>query len=136
MEGSMHFNPNTGAVAAVALLLAVLTAPGPAAADETIPKLDIEPSCHFQAAMQSDKQVGFERCMEQEQSAKVQLEKTWAQYDLEDRAQCLDMTNELGGDSASYVEVLECVVMSADARKFEKSFPADKDVMVGQGQGR
>ena len=36
---------------------------------------------------------------------------------------------------ASYVEVLECVVMSSDARKFEKSFPADKDVMVGQGRG-
>jgi hypothetical protein len=131
----MNFHPGRRALVATTLLLAAFVTAQPAAADETIPKLNIEPSCHVQAAMQSDKQVGFERCMEQEQTAKVRLEQTWAQYDLEDRAQCLDITNELGGDSASYVEVLECVVMSSDARKFEKSFPANEDVMVGQGRG-
>jgi hypothetical protein len=143
MEGLMrshlmnkrHTDVNaSGALVALLLLLITLGAPAAAAADEHIPKLNIEPSCRYQAAMQSDKKVGFEKCMEQEQSAKVELEKNWSKFALEDRAHCLDMTNELGGTNASYVEVLECAIMSRDARAFEKKTPSDMDISIGQRQ--
>jgi Zn-dependent oligopeptidase len=131
-----HPKPSGHVLTAIALLLIVGATPRMAAADEKVPRLNVEPSCRFQASMQSDKQVGYEKCMEQEDGAKAQLEKTWAQYTLEDRAHCLDMTNELGGNTASYVEVLECVTLTKDARAYEKKFPSDMDISIGQGQGR
>jgi hypothetical protein len=124
------------AVTALGLLLAA-AAPGTASAEA--PTLNVEPSCRFQAAMQPppDRQTGFQRCMEQEDSAKAELDKSWAKLDLEDRAQCLDMTNELGGKTASYVEVLECAVLMRDARamdKKDKEFQTNTDISVGLGQ--
>jgi len=129
-----HVKP--AGIIAFALLLSAFAIPGTAAAEERVPTLNIEPSCRFQASMQSDKQVGFQRCMEQEQSAKAELEKKWSAFALEDRAHCLDMANELGGKTASYVEVLECATMLRDARVFEKKFPSDMDVSIGQGSGK
>src|SRR5262249_10847622 len=122
------------ALAGLALLLAA-AAPGTASADQA-PKLNVEPSCRFQAAMQPppDRQGGFQRCMEQEDSAKAELDKSWAKFDLEDRAQCLDMTKELGGKTESYVEVLECATLMRDARamdKKDKEFQTNTDITVG-----
>jgi hypothetical protein len=133
----MHRNPNTRyayAMAAIAACLIGVTAPRTAAANDKVPNLNIEPSCRYQSRMSTDAKVGYERCMDQEQNAKVQLEKNWAQYAPQDRSHCLDMTNELGGSTASYVEVLECVIMTRDARAFEKKFPSDMDVSIGQGK--
>jgi hypothetical protein len=126
-----------GALVSLALLFAAVALPRIAMAE--VPTLDVEPSCRFQAAMQPppDRQMGFDRCMDQEKSAKTELEKSWAKFNLEDRAQCLDMTNELGGKNASYVEVLECATMLRDARvmdKKDKEFQTNTDITVGQGQ--
>ena len=138
----MNFDPsrrsNGAAWAGLALLLAAVTIPRTARADQ-VPTLDVEPSCRFQASMQvpPDRQMGFKQCMDQEKSARAELEKSWSKFNLEDRAQCLDLTNELGGKSASYVEVLECSIMMRDARvmdKKDKEFQTNTDITVGQGQ--
>ena len=137
MNYSMSYRRTHGCALAGLVLLLAATAPRTASAEA--PTLNVEPSCRFQAAMQPppDRQTGFQRCMEQEDSAKAELDKSWAKFDLEDRAQCLDMTKELGGKTESYVEVLECATLMRDARamdKKDKEFQTNTNITVGRGQ--
>jgi len=137
MNYSTSYRRTHGCALAGLVLLLAATAPRTASAEA--PTLNVEPSCRFQAAMQPppDRQTGFQRCMEQEDSAKAELDKSWAKFDLEDRAQCLDMTKELGGKTESYVEVLTCAVMMRDARamdKKDKEFQTNTNITVGRGQ--
>jgi hypothetical protein len=107
----------------LSLFAAVFAGPAAIAADQ-IPVLNIQPSCTFQSSLQSDRQQGLKSCLEQEQSARAQLEKTWSQFASQDRERCLDMTKEMGGTTASYVEVLECLTMARDAHAYEKKNPS------------
>jgi hypothetical protein len=117
--------------AVIALPLLLLYSSAPALAQDSLPVLNIEPACRAYSASQPDPQRGFTLCMEQEQNARTKLEKDWPQFASQDRQRCLGMTNELGGKTASYVEVLECVVIARDARAFEQKTPSDLNVSGG-----
>ena len=85
--------------------------------------------------LQSDKPVGFRDAWSRSRAPRPSWKRSG--WHLRSKiAHCLDMANELGGKTASYVEVLECATMLRDARAFEKKFPSDMDVSIGQGSGK
>jgi hypothetical protein len=80
-------------------------------ADE-VPKLDVVSSCAAEAAVAPE---GKRQCLSDEQAARETLVKRWEQFGAPDKRQCSEMAT-LGG-TASYVELLTCLEMAADARK-------------------
>jgi hypothetical protein len=101
----------------VSPLLAILAAQVVLAADERVPILNIEPGCRFAASIGGDRQT-FKTCMDDEQSARAELEKGWSAYAHNDRERCVAETRS--GANQSYVEVLECIVIARDAREMDK----------------
>jgi hypothetical protein len=80
---------------------------------DNVPKLDVAPSCRMESAAV---QTGVQGCMKDEQDAHEQLVKEWVQFQGADKNTCVGLT-ETGG-SSSYVELLTCLEMLSDARKY------------------
>src|SRR5262245_46042843 len=102
-------------IATAALLLGLPTA---AAFADSPPKLDVTASCT--AAPRGALSVGREResCPSDERAAQDTLTKGWSDFDAADKVQCIG--NVRTGGPASYVELLSCLEVMRDAKKFRE----------------
>jgi hypothetical protein len=89
-------------------------------AAEGPPKLNAEPSCRAAADSAAMGSLGggnvrdLASCMRDENEARDQLGKEWAQFSPDDQQRCTSETR-MGG-SPSYVELLVCLEMIRDAK--------------------
>ena len=86
-----------------------------------VPSLNVEPGCRAAAKMGNNVDRSLRQCMADENEARAQLEKEWAQFSVALRERCVATTRS-GGDP-SYVEVLVCLQMGRDAAKMERESP-------------
>jgi len=84
----------------------------PAHAD-TMPNLDIDPSCRA-AASRSTSTNYLEVCRATEQKARDELVQLWPRLTSADKSECLPLVR-LGG-KPTYTELLTCLEMSHDVR--------------------
>lgn len=93
------------------------------------PALNVNPSCeaaaHSGITLKRDKQS----CLNEEFSARDELNRQWTQYPAGDRGRCTQSTAT--GGVPSYVELLTCLEMA----KLARDLPDDelKESTVGQG---
>ena len=101
----------------------LLAVPHPAAAQERVPDYNVKPECQFTQSIipspESEKQ-----CLREEQAARVKLEQNWSSYPSGDRAECVGESST--GGSPSYVDLLTCLEMTADARAMQRKARATK----------
>ena len=107
----------------VPLSTLALTAVLLVAGSDSVPKLDINPSCRDAATLGEDINTTFDQCMNDEHDALAQLQKEWNQFSLSDRQSCTAEQADIVGLSSlsSYVELLECLVLARDAASSEKT---------------
>jgi hypothetical protein len=88
------------------------------------PKLDMEYACHA-----SEKAVSavisvttdiYQSCLDDENDARVQLDKSWATFLASDKARCIHPKEYLPG----YVEWLTCLEMNMAVREMRRGRPA------------
>jgi hypothetical protein len=96
------------------LPMLVAAAPLVLVADNSVPKLNYEPSCKAAVTAAALPGRDEESCKRDEETARATLEKIWNQFAAADRQRCVSLTS-LGG-APSYVELLTCVEMSRDAK--------------------
>ena len=93
----------------------------PAAAEVRIPTLDVEKTCKSASALAVG-QVASDKCIEQENAAKTELQKSWSTFAAGDRERCSQLAH-VGGPS--YIELLTCVQMARDARNLEDKYKTE-----------
>jgi hypothetical protein len=105
------------AVSVVAVLAVASTA---VAKDGGLPKLNIEYACHASeqavSAVVSVTSDIFQSCLDGENDARNQLDKTWANFQASDKARCIHPKEFL----PSYVEWLTCLEMTRDVKQMRK----------------
>jgi hypothetical protein len=84
-------------------------------AANTVPKLNIEPSCKTAGVEGMALGRTTQSCINDENGARDQLVKDWSTFSAADKSHCLSMVST--GGSPSYVELLSCLEMSRDAKK-------------------
>jgi hypothetical protein len=90
------------------------------AAAESVPSLNVEPSCRAAADSAAMGSVAggnvrdLASCMRDENEARDQLAKEWSQFPPNERERCTSETKT--GGSPSYVELLVCLEMIRDAK--------------------
>ncbi|WP_128089427.1 hypothetical protein [Bradyrhizobium viridifuturi] len=82
----------------------------PTAAANAMPKFDIVRECKSE----SGPDVSLERCTQDEEQARSQLQPLWTQFAAADRLTCTRAT--IADGSGSYVELLICLEMARDAK--------------------
>jgi hypothetical protein len=102
----------------------VLLAPAQSvAAQDSVPNYNVKPECQFTQSIipspESEKQ-----CLREEQAARVKLEQNWSSYPSGDRTECVGESST--GGSPSYVDLLTCLEMTADARALQRKARATK----------
>lgn len=100
-----------GAATLLLLPLVIIAAPSVCAADD-LPSFNVNASCTAQAAVAPERKA---KCLSEEQNARSVLERQWQTFGAADKRVCTE-TATIGGGS-SYVELLTCLQMAADARK-------------------
>jgi hypothetical protein len=94
-----------------------------AAAQDSVPNYNVKPECVFTQSIipspESEKQ-----CLREEQAARVKLEQNWSSYPSGDRTECVGESST--GGSPSYVDLLTCLEMTADARALQRKARATK----------
>ena len=109
------------AISVVAVLDVASTA---VAKDGRLPKLNIEYACHASeqavSAVVSVTTDIFKSCLNDENDARIQLDKTWANFPASDKARCVHPKEFL----PSYVEWLTCLEMTRDVKELRKGKPA------------
>jgi hypothetical protein len=97
--------PSTLVSAAVAWFIAVADAP---------PKFDAAPGCKAAAAINRSLDLSvsqdYESCMNDEDSARTELVQNWSTYPADAKTRCVGQT--VDGGTPSYVEVVECIVVT------------------------
>lgn len=93
----------------------LLLLPLAVAVSDTVPRYNIEPTCKGGLGSPGLNER-YSVCMSEEQNARTKLEANWARYPAGDRTQCA-RTSGMG--SGSYVELLTCLEMDADARQLK-----------------
>ena len=78
-----------------------------------VPSFKVEQGCR-EVSSGPDKITTFDKCMEEEQSARDDLAMNWGMFVASDRRVCLTETTSDG--TPSYVELLECLNMARDTR--------------------
>jgi hypothetical protein len=105
------------AISVVAVLAVASTA---VAKDGGVPKLNIEYACHASeqavAAVVSVTTDIYKSCLDDENDARNQLDKTWANVPVSDKARCIHPKEFL----PSYVEWLTCLEMTRDVKQMRK----------------
>lgn len=92
------------------------------------PKFDIARGCKVDSASAFDPKAGMDatikRCMDDEQTAKDQLETQWSGFMNSDRVMCTDVAvgnkADDGSMPPSYVELLACIQDQQTVRKLPK----------------
>ncbi len=102
----------------------IATLVGAASAD-TLPKLNVSPSCD--AAARGAIVIGRDKeaCLGDEHTAQDTLQKNWNTYNAADKVQCLG--NVRTGGPASYVELLSCLEIMRDAKSIRETDGLDAD---------
>jgi len=85
------------------------------AASSGVPTFDIGPSCHAAAAEETMVSDRMQACVSSEQDAHDQLVKRWTTFQSADRPRCVGMLLDF---DPSYTELLTCLEMANDVRKF------------------
>ena len=92
------------------------------------PNLDVKPSCEAAADRTSMEQVpggsnvrDVASCMRDENEARDQLAKEWAQFSPGDQQRCTSITKT--GGIPSYVELIVCLEMIRDAKSYNAAAP-------------
>jgi hypothetical protein len=101
---------------AVAVLLSELTAA--AAFADGPPRLDVTASCSAAARGAISAGRDKESCLSDERAAQDVLAKGWSEFAAADKTQCIG--NVKTGGPASYVELLSCLEVMRDAKKFRE----------------
>lgn len=83
---------------------------------DNVPKFDIERGCRLDNAASVDltERQPIQKCVNDEQQARQQLQKQWSQFRPLDRASCTADTRSDG--TPSYVELLTCLQIAKEAR--------------------
>jgi hypothetical protein len=83
---------------------------------DDFPKFDPETGCRAASAINQSMDLAvsqdYKACMADEDSAKEELQKSWSKYSADDKRRCVGQT-DVGG-VPSYVEVLECLLVTVD----------------------
>ena len=89
-------------------------AAAPVLPPNSVPKLDVGPSC--EAAAQGSVAAGRDKqaCLSDENRAKEQVTENWSQYRDADKQTCVELITK--GGPASYVELLTCLEVMRDSR--------------------
>jgi hypothetical protein len=83
------------------------------AAQGSVPRFNIESTCREARAFAgTDKDVAYNGCLKDEADARAQLAKKWTSFRPQDRTDCV---SQGAAPLPSYVELLTCLEMSADA---------------------
>ena len=110
------------AVAVSVVIIAVTSAAR--AKNGGIPNLDIEFACHSSeravSAIISVTSDIYKSCLDDENEARNQLDKTWASFAASDKARCIQPREYL----PSYVEWLTCLELTRDVKEMRKGRPA------------
>ncbi len=94
--------------------IALLALPDPASAKpDGVPRFDVARSCkEAQAYTGDDKNLAYRGCMKEENDARAELARKWAQFKAGDRKDCVAQG---AAPVPSYVELLTCLEMSEEA---------------------
>lgn len=79
---------------------------------DTVPAFDVTISCKGVEAAKMAESQSYENCMNDENSARMELQQSWTSYPASERAQCSSEAS-MGGPP-SYVDLLVCLKMSRD----------------------
>ena len=101
----------------------VLLAAHSAVAQDSVPNYNVKPECQFNQSLIPSPESGKE-CLREEQAARVKLEQNWSSYPSGDKAECIGESST--GGSPSYVDLLTCLEMTADARALQRRTRATK----------
>jgi hypothetical protein len=104
---------------AVPLVAAFLTV------SNAVPRFDVTPSCKGAAdAGYVDKsKERLQICIESEQKARAELEKSWAQFDPSDRNYCVRASD---GFEPTYTELITCLEMQRDVKRIRQESATKK----------
>jgi hypothetical protein len=93
-----------------------------AVADD-VPQFDIRRGCKIDSNADSNFSMNetIKRCVNDEQSAKTQLQTQWASFIGSDRAMCMTSTTGDPATPPSYVDLLTCLQDQQLARKLPKN---------------
>ncbi len=86
---------------------------------DTVPQLNITPSCQAAAKAAVTLNRSVESCVRSENEARDKLQQEWSQYTDEQQGHCVRLSS-LGG-SPSYIELLTCLEID----KQSKTLPAE-----------
>jgi len=101
-------------IVAAAILASILISPGLAFARQSgVPSFDVASTCKGARAYATiDREVAYKGCMKDENDAREQLLKKWSSFRPADRGDCV---TQGAAPMPSYVELLTCLEMSAEA---------------------
>ena len=103
-----HWKDQMKIAVPIGLALALVTHAASVNASD-IPHFNIEATCRAAPSLAGGIQKPFDECMKDEQAARAELEKGWATYSSQQRAECVSL--ERVGGSPSYVDVVSCLQM-------------------------
>jgi hypothetical protein len=110
--------PSTLLSAAVAWIIVISDAP---------PKFDAAPGCKAAAAINQSLDLSvsqdYESCMNDEESAQSELVKNWSTYPADAKTRCVGQTTD--GGTPSYVEVVECILVTINVSSDSATPPQD-----------
>ena len=93
----------------VHLPIVVMATFAPIAVSDTVPRFDVAKECRFEGGSN----VEYDRCSQDEDGARQELQKTWTEFVGSDKKTCIASTT-IGG-FASYVELLVRLQIARDA---------------------
>ncbi|MCI0466472.1 MAG: hypothetical protein L0Y57_05630 [Beijerinckiaceae bacterium] len=121
--------------AAAAIWVILLMLPGLALAKQNgVPGFDVAKTCREARAYATiDREVAYQGCMKDENDAREQLAKKWSSFKPADRSDCV---MQGAAPMPSYVELLTCLEMSAEAGALYKPDGSRRDKLQGPaGEG-
>jgi len=86
---------------------------------DSVPKLDLTPTCRGAATNDPLMRQNVKSCLRAEDVARAQLARTWKRFPREDRGFCTQSAT-MGG-IASYVQLLTCLELRQYARTLKSS---------------
>lgn len=88
----------------------------PAIASDAVPHLNVDASCRAAAKLESLDKKQFQSCLDDEAASHKLVEKEWSTFAAAARSECYRETT-MGG-TPSYVEMLECLRLARDSKKY------------------
>ena len=92
---------------------AVVVAASQAWAQQRLPVFDVKPECRAGGSVMPD-----QKCVEDEQNARAELETKWSTFANGDRGRCIGEAT--AGGSPSYVDPLTCLELAKEVRELDK----------------